>query len=91
MLLNALAALKLLRKEKGIFRNTPLSARFFADASPDSARKALLHTANIWHRWSNLTGSVLAGTPAPDRRWGMDKHLYRCHGPQCPEKILRWW
>ena len=72
MLLNALAALKLLRKEKGIFRNTPLSARFFADASPDSARKALLHTANIWHRWSNLTGSVLAGTPAPrtgDGEW----------------------
>ncbi|MGO9210950.1 MAG: methyltransferase [Terriglobales bacterium] len=72
MLLNALAALKLLRKEKGIFRNTPLSARFFADASPDSSRKALLHTANIWHRWSNLTGSVLAGTPAPktgDGEW----------------------
>ncbi len=72
MLLNALAALKLLRKENGIFRNTPLSARFFADASPDSARKALLHTANIWHRWSNLTGSVRTGTPAPrtgDGEW----------------------
>jgi (2Fe-2S) ferredoxin/SAM-dependent methyltransferase len=72
MLLNALAALKLLRKENGIFHNTPLSARFFADASPDSARKALLHTANIWHRWSNLTGSVRSGTPAPktgDGEW----------------------
>lgn len=72
MLLNALAALKLLRKENGIFHNTPLSARFFAGASPDSARKALLHTANIWHRWSNLTGSVRTGTPAPktgDGEW----------------------
>jgi (2Fe-2S) ferredoxin/SAM-dependent methyltransferase len=65
MLLNALAALKLLRKENGIFCNTPLSARFFADSSPDSARKALLHTANLWQRWTNLTGSVRTGTPAP--------------------------
>jgi len=65
MLLHALAALKLLRKENGIFKNTPLSARFLVDTSPDSARKALLHTANLWHRWSNLTGSVRAGTPAP--------------------------
>jgi (2Fe-2S) ferredoxin/SAM-dependent methyltransferase len=65
ILLNALAALKLLRKEQGVFRNTPLSARFFSDASPDSARQALLHTANLWHRWSGLTGSVREGTPAP--------------------------
>jgi len=72
MLLHALAALKLLRKENGIFRNTPLSARFLADTSPDSARKALLHTANLWHRWSSLTASVRAGTPAPrtgDGEW----------------------
>jgi 3-hydroxy-5-methyl-1-naphthoate 3-O-methyltransferase len=64
MLLHALAALKLLQKENGVFRNTPLSARFFADTSPDSARKALLHTANLWHRWSHLTASVHTGTPA---------------------------
>jgi (2Fe-2S) ferredoxin/SAM-dependent methyltransferase len=70
MLLNALAALKLLRKEQGVFRNTPLSARFFSDASPDSARQALLHTANLWHRWSGLTGSVREGTPAPRRDEG---------------------
>ena len=72
MLLHVLAALKLLRKENGIFKNTPLSARFFVDTSPDSARKALLHTANLWPRWSNLTGSVRTGTPAPkagDGEW----------------------
>ena len=71
-LLHALVALKLLRKENEIFRNTPLSARFFADSSSDSARQALLHTANLWHRWSNLTESVRAGTPAPrtgDGEW----------------------
>ena len=65
MLLNVLAALKLVQKQNGIFRNTPISARFFIDASPDSARKAQLHTANLWHRWSQLTDSVRNGTPAP--------------------------
>ena len=64
-LLNALAALKLLRKENEIFHNTPVSARFLADASPDSARHALLHMVNLWKRWSGLTGAVRSGTPAP--------------------------
>lgn len=65
MLLNVLTALKLLQKQNGTFRNTPVSARFFNDASADCARRSLLHTANLWHRWSNLTQSVRNGTPAP--------------------------
>ena len=64
MLLNALVALKLLRKDNGVFKNTPVSARFFVTNSPDSARMALLHTANLWRRWSNLSESVRTGTPA---------------------------
>ena len=63
MLLNALVSLKLLRKENGSYRNTPISARFFLDRSPDSARKALLHTANLWQRWSSLTECIRTGTP----------------------------
>ncbi len=62
MLLNALAAMGLLTKQQGVFRNTPLAARFFAADSRDYARPGLLHTANIWHRWSNLTECVRAGT-----------------------------
>ena len=72
MLLNALVALKLLHKANGSFRNTPLSARFFSDASADCARQSLLHTANLWRRWSNLSESVRLGTPAPrtgDGEW----------------------
>jgi len=62
MLLNALAAMGVLVKHQGVFRNTPATARYFAEGSPDNARPGLLHLANIWHRWSTLTDCVRAGT-----------------------------
>jgi (2Fe-2S) ferredoxin/precorrin-6B methylase 2 len=62
MLLNALAAMGMLVKQQGVFRNTPVAARYFAAGSKDNARPGLIHTANIWHRWSNLTDCVRAGT-----------------------------
>jgi precorrin-6B methylase 2 len=52
----------LLAKQQGVFRNTPITARYFAEGSKDNARPGLIHTANIWHRWSNLTESVRTGT-----------------------------
>ena len=87
MLLNALAAMGMLAKQQGVFRNTPLAARYFAAGSQDNARPGLLHTANIWHRWSNLTECVRAGTAVghagngrPRRR--LDRALHRRHAPQ---------
>ncbi len=62
MLLNALVALGLLSKSSEIYRNTTESARFFTRGSKDNHRDGLLHIANIWHRWSNLTDSVRKGT-----------------------------
>ncbi len=62
MLLNALVSLKLLEKRDETFFNTAASARFFAQGSRDNARGGLLHTANLWHRWSTLTECVRAGT-----------------------------
>ena len=62
MLLNALAAMGMLAKQQGVFRNSPTAARYFAAGSKDNARPGLIHTANIWHRWSNLTDCVRAGT-----------------------------
>jgi len=67
MLLNVLVSLKLLEKKDGVFFNTPVSARFLTDASPDNARPALLHTANLWRRWSTLTDAVRAGTSVSAR------------------------
>jgi (2Fe-2S) ferredoxin/2-polyprenyl-3-methyl-5-hydroxy-6-metoxy-1,4-benzoquinol methylase len=61
MLLNALAALGLLAKRDGAFRNSPAAARYFTAGSPDNSRPALLHTAHLWQRWSTLTRCVRTG------------------------------
>ena len=65
MLLNALVSLGLLAKSGDNYRNTPESARFFVQGSKDNHRNGLLHTANIWHRWSTLTDAVRRGTHIP--------------------------
>ena len=62
MLLNALVSLGLLSKSGDDYKNTPESARFFVQGSKDNHRNGLLHTANIWHRWSTLTDAVRSGT-----------------------------
>jgi (2Fe-2S) ferredoxin/predicted O-methyltransferase YrrM len=68
MLLNALVALGLLDKKGETYTNTPESARYFAQGSKDNQRNGLLHTANIWHRWSTLTEAVRNGTRLPINR-----------------------
>ena len=65
MLLNALVALGLLHKNGEDYKNTLESARFFVQGSKDNHRNGLLHTANIWHRWSTLTDVVCTGTCIP--------------------------
>ena len=62
MLLNALASLRLLVKQQGVFHNSPETTRYFTAGSRDNARPALLHTAHLWQRWSTLTDCVRAGT-----------------------------
>ncbi len=65
ILLNALVALGLLSKSGEEYKNTPESARFFVQGAKDNQRNGLLHTANIWHRWSTLTEVVRRGTHIP--------------------------
>ena len=65
MLLNALVALGLLSKTGDDYKNTTESARFFVQGSKDNHRNGLLHLANIWQRWSTLTGAVRSGTRVP--------------------------
>ncbi len=72
MLLNVLVNLKLLEKHDGIYTNTPVAARFLVENTPDSARTAQLHMANMWRRWSKLTDAVRTGTAveaARDNGW----------------------
>jgi (2Fe-2S) ferredoxin/predicted O-methyltransferase YrrM len=65
ILLNALVAMGLLSKSGRDYRNTPEAARFLVQGSKDNHRDGLLHTANIWHRWSTLTEAVRCGAPIP--------------------------
>ncbi len=62
MLMNALAAIRLLEKESEVFRNTPVSSRFLAAGGKDDSRAAIMHTVGLWTRWSTLTACVRAGT-----------------------------
>jgi predicted O-methyltransferase YrrM len=62
MLLNALAAIGMLKKRAGIFRNAPLAAEFLVEGAASDSRRALLHTVGLWDRWSNLTECVRTGT-----------------------------
>jgi predicted O-methyltransferase YrrM len=72
MLLNALAALGLLDKRDGIFRNTPESARHFTRRSPDDMRLAMMHTVHLWRTWSTLTECVRTGATLGRRSSGGD-------------------
>lgn len=60
-LLNAIASLGLLKKIDRRFECTAATARFFRAGSNDNAQPGLLHLANIWHGWSNLTEIVKSG------------------------------
>jgi 2-polyprenyl-3-methyl-5-hydroxy-6-metoxy-1,4-benzoquinol methylase len=62
MLMNALVAMGLLAKQDSIFRNSPLSARYFVAGSAEDARAATMHLAHLWQTWSTLTECVRAGT-----------------------------
>jgi (2Fe-2S) ferredoxin len=62
MLLNVLVSLRLLDKKEGRFFNTVAAARFFCEGSRDNSRGGLMHTTQLWHRWSSLTECVRAGT-----------------------------
>src|SRR5271157_5090554 len=65
ILLNVLVALGLLTKSDDEYKNTTESARYFVQGAKDNHRNGLLHTANIWHRWSTLTDAVRSGTRMP--------------------------
>jgi DNA-binding CsgD family transcriptional regulator len=88
MLLNALVSMGMLAKQEGVFRDTPVTARYFAEGSKDNARPGLIHT-----------GQSLAPLVEPDglrprrhgggppgnggARRGLDQAVHRRHASQC--------
>jgi hypothetical protein len=62
-LLNALCALELLVKEDNKFMNSPLAEEFLVKGNP-FYMAGLMHSAHLWHTWSNLTQTIKTGKPA---------------------------
>ena len=62
LLLNALCSMQLMQKANGVYRNTPVTARYFVRGTPDFAGDSHLHMVNLWTRWSTLTDAIRAGT-----------------------------
>jgi ubiquinone/menaquinone biosynthesis C-methylase UbiE len=68
ILIDALVAIGLLQKKNEHYSNTSVTARFLNAASPDNAIGQLLHWANLWKSWSQLTQVVQTGKPSPQER-----------------------
>lgn len=68
MLLNALVAVGMLAKNEGMFRATPVTARYFGEGSPDNARAAMMHIVHLWPRWLTLTECVRSGTSVTQQK-----------------------
>jgi SAM-dependent methyltransferase len=62
--MNALAAIGLLAKEEGRFRNSPSASRFLVPSSPDYM-SGLMHTVHLWDTWGTLTKAVRLGSSVP--------------------------
>ena len=69
-LMNALCALRLLRKKNGIFVNSSLAARYLVRGNPRYLA-GLAHTTRLWNSWTTLTPAVgRGGTVIRDGRKG---------------------
>lgn len=65
-LLSALAAMGMIEKKDGLYRNTPSSARYLNESSPDFIR-SMGHLANLFQDWAYLTDCVKRGESTGDR------------------------
>lgn len=67
ILLDALTALELLTKADGRYRCEPQLARLLAADQPSSVLPMLLHSAGMWHSWTELTGIARGDRQALER------------------------
>jgi 2-polyprenyl-3-methyl-5-hydroxy-6-metoxy-1,4-benzoquinol methylase len=67
-LLNALCALGLLNKEKGLFSNTAVSARFLVKGSEEYLSR-IGHMINLYRSWGTLTEAVRAGGSVTEKEY----------------------
>lgn len=66
LLLNALVAMRLVRKDGERFKETEVSRTYLVDAAPTSYAGFVRFDAALWPLWGNLAETVRTGTPARD-------------------------
>jgi 2-polyprenyl-3-methyl-5-hydroxy-6-metoxy-1,4-benzoquinol methylase len=64
ILLDALTGIKLLRKQKDLYRNAGISSRFLVSGKPYYQGDIISHVNGLWDSWSNLDRVVKKGTPS---------------------------
>lgn len=64
VLLDALTALRLVKKQQGRYLNTLVSSRFLVSGTPHYQGDILKHADNLWQSWSQLDTVVKTGKPA---------------------------
>jgi SAM-dependent methyltransferase len=65
ILMDALVALKLLKKHGRTYANTTVSRRLLDRSSPDYRGAFVEHIARFWEPWGKLTSVIRKGTAAP--------------------------
>ena len=65
LLLNALTGMNILEKHEDRYSNTEETAIHLVRDSAEYGGNGILHHNQLWKSWSDLTNSVLTGTPSP--------------------------
>jgi len=73
MLLDAVAAVGLLRKKDNTYFCEPEAVKYLTDDSPTTVLPMVLHAASGWTRWARLT-SLAEGTPSPTLNIDFSRH-----------------
>ncbi len=66
LLLNALVAMRLVRKDDGLFKETEVSRTYLTSTSPTSYGDFVRFDASLWALWGTLAETVRTGKPARD-------------------------
>ncbi len=77
ILMNALAAVGLLRKKADEFSLTPLAKKHLASGSPETMARMISHSTNTRRTWIDLQDAVKTGRPIPKTPERMKKSRER--------------
>ena len=72
ILLDALAALKIIEKQNDRYINTAIAQRYLVSSSPTFYGALILHTADGWEGWAKLKDVVKNGKPVKTHRAHQD-------------------